>query len=261
MAYYQIKVFINALQRYTHFEMYIPNDVGTDLSQEDTRYTGRKMKTLFLLQGFTGYAENWVPEELCQKYNFAVVMPNGENSFYLDSPSSCGKYGTYVGKELVEYVQKTFGLADCPENTYIMGMSMGGFGAIHTALAYPETFGKAGAMSAALIIHEIAHMKEGEANEVANYDYYHNCFGDLDTVEESDQNPETLIQKLLIQKKQLPKLYLCCGTEDFLIEKNREFHQFLEKHQVEHEYHESEGDHNMVFWREYIVKIVAWMFQ
>ena len=131
---------------------------------------------------------------------------------------------------------------------------------IHTGLAHPDRFGKIGAMSSALIIHQIAKMTPEIDNPVANYYYYHECFGDLDTVEERDCNPEVLVKKLKSQGVPFPELYLCCGTEDFLIEPNRAFHRFLEDEHVPHEYHESPGQHDMVFWQEYARKIVAWMF-
>ena len=53
---------------------------------------------------------------------------------------------------------------------------------------------------------------------------------------------------------------MCCGTEDFLIENNRQLHRFFETEGIPHEYHEGKGVHDMVFWREYIEKIVEWMF-
>ena len=232
MAYYHIRFFSNSLKRNTSFEMFLPNDVREDIPHEDTVYSKRKMKTLFLLHGYTGCAENWVPEYLAQKYNFAVVMPNGENAFWLDGISTGRQFCTFVGVELVDYIRKTFGLAMDADETYIMGMSMGGFGALHTALYYPEKFGKLAALSSALIVHEIAHMKEGGGNPVANYAYYHECFGDLETV----------------------------GTEDFLLENNRAFHAFLENIGVEHLYLESSGGHDMTFWSEYAVKFVEKMF-
>ena len=60
--------------------------------------------------------------------------------------------------------------------------------------------------------------------------------------------------------EKLPGIYMCCGTEDFLLENNRELHRFLESEGIPHEYHESKGNHDMVFWHEYIAKIVEWMF-
>ena len=261
MAEFSINLFSNSLKRYTSFKMVIPNDVREDIPREITKYNQRPMKTIFLLHGYTGNAGNWISEELMQKYNFAVVMPNGENAFYLDGLSSGHKYCTFVGEELVGYVRKTFGLAMTADDTYIMGMSMGGFGSLHTALAYPDNFGNAGAMSSALIVHDIAHMKETDENPVANYHYYHECFGDLDKVIESENNPETLICKNKKSGIDNPEMYLCCGTEDFMLNNNRSFHEFLEGENIPHIYRESSGAHDMTFWNEYTVKIIDWMFR
>lgn len=256
MAYYTVKFYSDCLKRRTTFEMIIPNDTWGDAGENKG-----KMKTLFLLHGYTGNAWNWVPEYLAEKYNFAIVLPNGENAFWLDGISTGHKFGTFIGKELVEYIRKTFGLAGSCEDTYIMGLSMGGFGALHTALSYPESFGKAAALSSALIIHDIAGMKEGGGNDKANYEYYRECFGDLDKVTESDNNPEVLVKRLKTGGKKLPQIYMACGTEDFLLENNRRFHNFLDELEIPHSYYESAGSHDMTFWNEYAVKFVKMMFE
>ena len=144
------------------------------------------MKTLFLLHGYTGDAWNWVPEYLAEKYNFAIVIPSGENGFWIDGLSTGHKYGTFLGVELVDYVRKTFGLAKSKEDTFIMGFSMGGYGALRTALKYPDVFGKTAAWSSALIVHEVATMKPGYDNGMSNYDYYRECFGEPSKVLESE---------------------------------------------------------------------------
>ncbi len=254
MAYFRIEYFSKALHRTTSFELIIPNDL-----REEETLPDRPARTLFLLHGYTGKAGNWVPEELTKKYNFAILMPTAENSFYLNGLSTGHRFQSLVGEELVDYARKTFGLCAGPEDTYIAGLSMGGFGAIHTGLAYPETFGKIGGLSSALIVHGIAGMKPGDENPVANYEYYRECFGDLDRVLESDNNPEVLVKKLKQEGRKLPEMYITCGTEDFLIENNREFHRFLEEEKVEHIYREAPGIHDMKFWSEHIVKVVDWM--
>ena len=188
-------------------------------------------------------------------------MPNGENGFYLNGQSTGHAYQTLVGEELVDYVRRTFRLAERPEDTFIAGLSMGGFGALHTGLAYPDTFGKIAALSSALIVHEVAGMKPGQGNEVANYEYYRECFGDPATLLDRDENPETLVRKLKAAGKKIPDLFMACGTEDFLIENNRAMHRFLEEQQVEHVYLEGPGIHDMVFWSAYIAKALEWMFE
>lgn len=267
MALMQIDFYSNTLIRPVSFKMFIPNDPRADQPGPVEFPPQAEMKTLFLLHGYTGASEWWGQEKLAAQYNVALVMPNGENSFYLDGISTGHKYGTFLGVELVDYIRSTFGLATSAENTYICGLSMGGFGALHTALAYPDRFGKAGAMSSALIVHQIAHMKpkrnpsDEDEDPVANYEYYRECFGDLETVEESDANPEKLVEKLLAAGRKLPEIYMCCGTEDFLLEQNRSFHKFLTDSGVAHIYLESPGIHDDVFWDEYTPKIMKWMFE
>ena len=258
MAYFRIEYYSNALRRETSFEVMIPNDLRDGMPAPAE---GLPMRTLFLLHGYTGKAGNYVPCELPFRYNVAIVMPSAENSFDLNGLSTGHAFQTLVGEELVNYVRKTFGLAMRPEDTGIAGISMGGFGALHTGLAYPHTFGKIGAMSSAFIHHEVAKMQPGGGNNVANYDYYRDCFGEPEKLLESDNNPETLIRKLKAAGTKIPDIYMCCGTEDFLIENNRQMHRFLVKENVAHEYHEAPGIHDMVFWTEHIRKIVQWMFE
>ena len=259
MAYFRTDLFLQSLSRVASFEVMIPNDREIP-EQEKNEYQKQKMKTVFLLHGYTGKAGNWIPEELAYKYNFAIVMPNGENGFYLNNLSSCNAYQSMM-EELVLYMRKTFSLAMHPEDTFIAGMSMGGFGALHTALAYPQYFGKTAALSSALIIHDIAHMQPGTDNGMENYDYYHNVFGDLEDLETRDVNPEVLAAALADAGKQLPEIYMCCGTEDDLLPHNRAFRDFLLKKEIPVVYEEDRGVHDMLFWSRYILRAVCWMFE
>ncbi len=260
MAYFRIEYFSNALRRTVEFEMMIPNDRSDGVPWEKNNSSDHPMKTLFLLHGYTGKAGNWVPPGIAEKYNFAIVMPNAENSFYLNGDATGRQYQTMVGEELVDYVRHTFRLALTPDDTFIAGLSMGGFGALHTGLAYPDRFGKIAALSSALIVHELKDIHPGGGNAVANYEYYRECFGDLSTAAERDVNPEVLAVRLKKSGRKLPDIFMACGTEDFLIENNRAMHRFLEEHNIPHEYLEGKGIHDMVFWQEYIVKAAEWMF-
>lgn len=252
MADLTVRFYSKCLIRPTTFKMFLPNDSREGEAKKDEH----PIYTIFLLHGYTGDGDNWIPTYLAEKYHLAVVCPSGENGFWLNGMSTGHSFQSFIGEELVEYIRKTFGLAMTKETTGIMGMSMGGFGALHTALAYPETFGRAFAFSSALIVHDIAHMKEGESNPVANYAYYHECFGDLETVEESENNPEVLVKECKAKGKKIPEIYMSCGTEDFLLEPNRAMHQFLEKEGIKHVYQESRGGHDMEFWAEYAKKYI-----
>lgn len=252
-----------SMARTVDLKAVLPNDLRDSKKEGNASYE-RSMKTLILLHGFSGHSGDWLYKSLIQrmavKYNIAVFMPSGENYFYLDAPGRA--YGTYIGEELPAYLRKTFHLSDQAEDTYIGGLSMGGFGAIHTGYAYPETFGGIFAFSSAMIIHEAAKMKEGEATAFADYEYYRSVFGDLDLVEESSKNPETLVTGLNAAGKILPRLYMACGTEDFLLENNRKFHRFLLENKVNnHIYVEDAGAHDWDFWTAHLEQALVWLLE
>lgn len=87
MAHLTIDFFSNCLRRTVQFQMIIPGDFCNTWQIEQKR-KGKRMKTLFLLHGYTGAAENWVPDNLSTLYNFAIVMPSGENGFWVDGPAT-----------------------------------------------------------------------------------------------------------------------------------------------------------------------------
>lgn len=253
MAHLTIEYYSEALCRPVTFRMILPGD------RPHPDAVKRPTRTLLLLHGYTGAAENWVPEYLTEKYNFAIVMPSGENSFWLDREATGSKFCTFVGQELIGCLRRTFSLATRREETYVMGLSMGGFGALHTGFAWPENFGKVCAMSPAMIVHDVAKMKPGDGTHLANYAYYRECFGDPEKVLESDANPETLVLRCLAEGKPLPEIHMCCGTEDFLLEGVRQTDQFLTAHGVPHIYFEAPGAHTMEFWQTHMMRMIEWM--
>lgn len=257
MSRITVRYFSQYLLREVCFDMILPDGFGKKRSDGKA---GSVTRTLMILHGWTGNGGNWVPEEFASRYNFAIVMPNGENGFWLDGQSTGRKYQSMIGVEIIEYLRNTFGLATCAQDTYIMGLSMGGFGALHTAFAYPETFGTAIALSSALIIKKLIVMKPGDPDSHANYEYYRDCFGELSELGSSMNNPEVQVKDLIARNVCLPKIYMACGTEDFLIENNREFHLFLEEQGVEHVYFEAAGNHDSRFWDMCVAKFIPEIF-
>lgn len=264
MALFQVDFYSKSLAGSTDFKLILPNDLLPEMIKGNPYYE-RPAKTLFLLHGYSGCSRDWLTgsriEELAGKYNLAVVMPSCRNSFYLDAKGTGRAFCQYVGKELVDYVRSTFGISARREDTYIGGLSMGGFGAIHTALVYPDTFEKIIALSPALIIHSIENMKEGDSNNIADYYYYSSIFGDLDKLNESSNNPEYLIRKLKKEGKRIPPIFRAIGTEDFLIEDNRSFAKFLKEENVPETYIESPGVHDWNFWNAHLEEAMKWLLE
>ena len=147
------------------------------------------------------------------------------------------------------------------EDTFVGGLSMGGFGALHTGLLYPENYSKIAALSSALIVHEVMEMKEGIGKAVADYDYYKATFGEPKELAMSINNKEYIIRQRRERGESIQPVFMACGTEDFLLENNRSFYEFLKKEGIEVDYHESPGTHDWKFWNEYLEPAVKWMLQ
>ena len=262
MALLQVNTYSVALSRIITFQVILPNDAPPEMLAGNSHYE-RPVKTLYLLHGFSGSTQDWLTgsliQELSLKYNLAVVMPAGENSFSLNGKGTGRGYETFTAEELPAYCQKTFGLSEKPEDNFIGGLSMVGFGAIHTALKYPEHFGKMFGLSSALIVNGIKRMKPGSHNDIADYDYYAQIFGDLDQLDESENNPEYLVTERIKKGETIQPIFMSCGTEDTLLGANHEFRDFLIEKGVNVTYKESTGVHDWRFWNEYLEPAIQWL--
>lgn len=264
MAFLQINFYSKALKKLVNFNAVLPIDAIGIPGMMDEAPKG-PMKALYILHGYSGSHHDWVCgskiQELSIKYNIAVFMPSGENSFYLDDTDKGELYGEYVGNELVEFTRKMFQLSDKREDTFIGGLSMGGYGAIRNGLKYTKNFSRIIALSSALISYNIAGIEEGYKDPVADYKYYTRIFGDLNKLIGSDKDPEALAHSLKESGADMPKIYMACGTEDFLLNENRNYHNFLTSENIEHTYIEGPGIHNWDFWNEYIEKSILWTLE
>ena len=61
------------------------------------------------------------------------------------------------------------------------------------------------------------------------------------------------------ETRKLPRIYMACGTEDSLLEKNRAFHQVLENAGDDVTYEEGSGGHEWDFWDRYIKRVIDWL--
>lgn len=251
MAIQHVRFRSNALCGNGEFYLFLPDKQIPPFLLNNPHYN-RPVKTLILLHGFSGDCTDWLygapVQDYALKYNLAIVMPTGGLNFYLDLKPTGRQYGKFIGEDLINYLRDTYGLAKAREDTFIGGVSMGGFGAFHTALAYPDRFAGLMGLSSALIIHQLKDMKEDMANPMANYAYYVDTFGDLSKAESSEANPEVLYLKNKENGIANPKIYMACGTEDFLYQENLTMKAFLEAQQATFRYDEGPGMHDWHFW-------------
>ncbi len=255
MATGRMEFHARTIRQHTNFCFVFPNDVEMK-EVPDKQYYEREPMNLILLHGLTGTDTDWLyggnAQEMAIQYNLNIFMPTTGNTFYLDQERKEGKYATFIARELPDYIRQTFGIDMNRDNTLIGGLSMGGYGAIHTALAYPDRFKACLALSSAIHIRDIARkMKSGEEGELS-VELSREIFGEPDILVTSDKNPEVQYSRLCEKGTDIPRIYMACGTEDDLIEANRSFRDFLKERGADLVYEEGPGIHNWAFWREYL---------
>lgn len=264
MSLVTVNFYSNCLKREVTFQAILPVDKPVIPGQAQPEIN-KKFKALYLLHGYAGNCNDWLNytniKELADHHNLAVFMPSGENSFYIDDEDKNEFFGEYIGNELVEFTRKMFPISTEREDTFIAGLSMGGFGAIRNGFKYHKQFSKIIALSSALIPYKIANQGPGFHDGVAGYPYFNRVFGDLTVLLGSDKDPEFLVSQLLESGDTVPELYMACGDDDFLLDVNVKFHQFLSSKGVKHIYEQSPGAHTWMFWREYIDKGLKWALE
>ena len=260
MAILECNMFSNCIGRTITFNAVIP--VGKNRMFERVDDEVKPFKTLYLLHGILNNHMTYLTrsriQELAEEHNLAVIMPSGEYSFYVDNPNGCN-FGQFIGEELVEETRKMFNLSKRREDTFIAGLSMGGYGALRNGFKYNKVFSKIGAMSSAAILWDIINTTDHSIIPPVGRGFYENIFGDLDKLDGSDKDLKALVVGLKEKKEIIPEIFMACGTEDFLLENNRKFVNFLKEEGIEFIYNESAGAHEWVFWNEYLEKIIKWL--
>ena len=198
---------------------------------------------VYLLHGFSGNQKQWLidaPQLLqsAEQLNIIMVCPDGGySSWYFDSPiDSTIRYESFITKDLVTYIDNNYRTIPNKKGRAITGLSMGGHGSMYLAIRHSEMFGAAGSISGGV--------------DFRPFPNNWNIKKSLGTIEEHPENWEknTVINIADSSWRGKLKIVLDCGTEDFFLPVNRNLHQKLLLHKIEHDYSERPGAHNKKFW-------------
>lgn len=263
MALFQCKIFSRALHRSVSVNVILPLPTGGNAPPgADIHYPkqGEKYPVLYLLHGFSGDESDWMRysriECYAQTKNIAVIMPDAYNSFYENTP--CGAaYADYITQELPVAMEAVFPISSRREHRFIAGLSMGGSGALRLALQNPEKYAAAASLSGAM--HPRKSRSSGRSaarnNQWREFAYGENFKNFVPEVSDI----KVLLDEKLAQKVELPRIYQCCGTEDFVYEDNLSFRNFALSRGVDLTWEEGPGAHNFDFWDSYIRRIMDWL--
>ena len=199
--------------------------------------------TVYLLHGagdkFSGWV-NKVPaiKKYADQFEMIIVCPDGNvTSWYFDSPvDPTWKYETYVGTELVNFIDGKYRTVKDRKGRAITGLSMGGHGALYLAFKHQDTFGAAGSMSGGVDIRPFP----------LNWDIAKRLGAKDKFPERWEQNTVVNLIPLLTPNKLA--INIDCGRDDFFYNVNIKLHQELLYNNIPHDFTIRPGAHNWDYW-------------
>ena len=230
----EIKIYSKSMNKSPSATVVLPKTYGK---------TSKKYPVVYILHGWTNSSSSVTfytdVEKLAELYDIILVMPDGGfNKWYFDSKiNSKYQYGTYVGKEVPEYIDKNYKTIKKRSGRAITGYSMGGFGAFNAGMNYPDTFGNIGSMSGSVDF-KVYSTKWNLEKVFGEHKNDGNFWEDIAI--------KNNLYKILGQET---NIIFGCGTGDEFITINRELHAEMIALNIPHTYIERPGKHEWAYWK------------
>lgn len=250
MALIELKFFSQTLGMQAEAYIVVPQKSTSGEIGIEGKSDNKEYKCLYLLHGLSDDHSIWLRrtsiERYAADYGVCIVMPCGAKSFYTDMKHGM-KYFSYITEELPRIVSEFLKVSDKREDTYIAGLSMGGYGALKAALKKPEVFCAAAGLSS------VADIKNGMFDDVLV-----SVFGEELNI--PDEEDLFFLAEKTNSNPLKPKIFMGVGTEDSLYDSNIRLKERFEQLDYDFTYRESSGTHSWAFWDEYIQYVLKWMF-
>lgn len=242
----------NVLHRSTSLSAIVP-EVIENLNK-------KSFPVLYLLHGMGDDYTKWFRrtnvEQFVRNKELIVISADFETSFYSNMKYG-DKYWDFLTKELPQVCSKLFPISPLPQDHYVAGMSMGGFGAFKLGLNEPSKFHMVASFSGVMDLNKFFRKNDTDLlkklNLVGNSDYlssvYRQDFGDSDI----SKSPNDLKYLLNHQTGELPQLFQYCGTEDPLFPINKEFADYANSlKNINYLFITTTGSHEWNYWNKCI---------
>jgi len=186
---------------------------------------------------------------------FLVVAVDGGNSFFVNAKG--GRYQDLIEQDLLAHVEATYRVARRRAGRALLGISMGGYGALNIAFKDPALVA-AVATHSAMLLEQVPSADQGARR--GQMAAFFNVFGDPIDLELWRAN-DPLARARSLDPKAAPALYLDCGAEDRygLANGHRGLHKLLEDRGVPHTFELPPGDHGYEFVRARIEKSLRFL--
>ena len=210
----------------------------------------KRLPVVYLLHGGGGGFRDWTNYSDVAHFaesGLLLVMPEGGSSYYtnsVDEPQD--RYEDYIMSDLISDVENRFPAATGQSNRAIVGVSMGGFGAVTLSLRHPRQFAFAGGISSAIDVPRRAF----SLKRLQQSRRYNSIFGPSGSQTRHDNDPFVLVRTA--NPDATPYFFLTCGEQEGLLPANREFAGLLAQRHFRSEFHTVAGGHNWNQWNAWL---------
>lgn len=255
MAFMECHFHADTLGMACSMNVILPQKTRTQIGLTDKTETGKRPPVLYLLHGLSDDHSAWMRRTAIERYaaplGLAVVMPCVHRSFYANMINGY-RYWDFVSDELPSVIQSMFNVSTRREDTFVAGLSMGGYGAFKLGLRKPDSFAAACSLSGALDI--VGRSTRPEADCFP--EDMRLVFGDINGLKKAENDLLAQASKLAKSSSHTPFLYQWCGTEDFLYQDNLNFRRHAQSVGLDMLYEEDPGDHQWSFWDEKVCRFL-----
>ena len=259
MAFLQIQCYSNVLEIQISVWALLPESARSQIGISAQACDGLP-PVLYLLHGLSDDHTMWMRQTSIERYaeqrGLVVIMPAVNRSFYSDMVYGAN-YLTFIGTELPEIMAKLLRISNRREDTFVAGLSMGGYGAFTLAMSRPERFSAAASLSGSLNL--FGNPIETTDNSPMFLKDIQLCFEAADQVKNTTADTAWLVQNYASTKKHHVRFYQCCGTEDFLYGQNVAFRDHARMQGLDLLYEEGPGNHVWGYWDRQIAKAIEWL--
>jgi putative tributyrin esterase len=249
MALVRCDFFSEVLEVGTSMTVLLPQATEEQIGVSGVSRAG-DFPVLYLLHGLSDDSTAWLRYTSIERYaaplGLAVVMPQVQRSFYADEVHG-ERFFAFLSEELPEIVQSFFRVSRRRQDTFVAGLSMGGYGALKWALHQPERFAAAASLSGALDLEAI---RQDEARQPL-----------VQRVFDGRLEPRDDLFALLdgSDVESLPSVYVGCGTEDPLYDGNVKFVDAATAAGLDVHVDFRAGEHEWGIWDATVRDVLAWL--
>ncbi len=206
---------------------------------------------LYLLHGHGNDHQCWLRytsvERLAEEQRIALVTFDSGNKAYNNMPAG-DRYFDFLNEELPDFICHMFPVSPRREDTYIAGLSMGGYGTLAHALSRPARYCAFGAMSPGVYARADRKRQEDlDPNSVT--DIFRRAI-----------EPLYELEARLKEGADLPKGYICCGKQDHLFQRVEDFVTDARALGADFTWHPVDGyEHEWRYWDLEIANFLNWI--